>query len=201
MQGPVDDAVMLTLEDCSQCEWPCIQQLSHLLQPFDFSSATTVECYPTASLDHGLFVRATPSYRHEDRHDFIERLMVDQHESEYTHYDHLVALLRFCDPLTDERVELAVVEPFEEVCQLQLPRHATEKVRQRIVNARARLNSKVYDRSDGMRRLGRPYIVRDPYCQRFVMVPVETILCASHLIHDFRTTDCFYVAETTFYYR
>ncbi len=41
MQGPVDDALVLTLEDCSQCEWPCIQLLSHLLQPFGFSGATT----------------------------------------------------------------------------------------------------------------------------------------------------------------
>ena len=40
----------------------------------------------------------------------------------------------------------------------------------------------IYDRSDGQRRLGRPYVLRDPYDQRFLLVAVETILAASHFI-------------------
>jgi hypothetical protein len=152
-------------------------------------------------LDHGLFARATSNFRGEARHDFIERLMVDLHDVEYSHFDRLVALITVFDPVADVRCSLAIVEPFEEVCQLVMPRGVLQKVKTRIERARQRLISRIYDRSDGQRRLGRPYVLRDPYDQRFLLVAVETILAASHFIQDFATPDYYYVADTTFYYR
>ena len=82
-----------------------------------------------------------------------------------------------------------------------MPRGVLQKVKTRIERARQRLISRIYDRSDGQRRLGRPYVLRDPYDQRFLLVAVETILAASHFIQDFASPDCYYVADTTFYYR
>jgi hypothetical protein len=198
-----DDVLVLCLRDCRQCEWKYICDLPRLLQGFGMvcSEQTQLTCFPTVSLDHGLYARATASFRGEARHDFIERLMVDLQDREYSHYDRLVALIAVFDPVADVSCRLAIVEPFEEVCQLVLPRGALQKVKARIECARQRLTSRIYDRSDGQRRLGRPYVLRDPYGQSSMLVAVETILAASHFIQDFATPDCYYVADTTFYYR
>ena len=198
-----DDELVLCLSDCRQCELNYIRDMPRLLQGFgiECSDQTQLTRFPTVSLDHGLFARATSNFRGEARHDFIERLMVDLQDVEYSHYDRLVALITVFDPVADVRCSLAIVEPFEEVCQLVMPKGVLQKVKTRIVRARERLISRIYDRSDGQRRLGRPYVLRDPYDQRFLLVAVETILAASHFIQDFATPDCYYVADTTFYYR
>ena len=198
-----DDLLVLSLRDCHQCEWNHIRDMHRLVEVFGIkcSEQTQLTCFPTVSLDHGLYARATSEFRGEDRHAFIERLMVDLSNDEYSHFDRLVALIAVFDPVADMRWSLAIVEPFEEVAQLVIPRGALQKVKERIERARQRLNSRIYDRSDGERRLGRPYVLRDPYGQRFLLVAVETILAASHFVQDFATSDCYYVADTTFYYR
>jgi hypothetical protein len=55
-----------------------------------------------------------------------------------------------------------------EVCELELPAKSSERVKTRVTEARQRLNSRIYERSDGRTRLGRPYLVRDPYFEFFV---------------------------------
>ena len=74
-----DDVLVLCLRDCRQCEWKYIWDMPRLLQGFgmECSEQTQLTCFPTVSLDHGLYARATASFRGEARHDFIERLMVD----------------------------------------------------------------------------------------------------------------------------
>ncbi len=42
------------------------------------------------------------------------------------------------------------------------------------------------ERSDGIRRLGRPSVVRDSYCQRFAVVPMDPIISTKHITHAFR---------------
>ena len=198
-----DDELVLCLSDFRQCELNYIRDMPRLLQGFgiECSDQTQLTRFPTVSLDHGLFARATSNFRGEARHYFIERLMVDLQDVEYSHYDRLVALITVFDPVADVRCSLAIVEPFEEVCQLVMPKGVLQKVKTRIERARQRLISRIYDRSDGQRRLGRPYVLRDAYDQRFLLVAVETILAASHFIQDFASPDCYYVADTTFYYR
>ncbi len=68
----------------------------------------------------------TSNFRGEARHDFIDRLMVDLQDVEYSHFDRLVALITVFDPVADVRCRLALVEPFAEVCQL--PRGVLQKV-------------------------------------------------------------------------
>ncbi len=39
-------------------------------------------------------MRESPSFRVEDRHDFVESPRIDQSDEEYSHFDHLVGLFR-----------------------------------------------------------------------------------------------------------
>jgi hypothetical protein len=202
----LDDVTVVLLRDCRLCEWECIQRLPALLEamdemPFALHDMITITAFPTVSLDHGLFARASPCFRGEDKHDFVQSLRVDMHDVEYAHYDHLIGLFRMFDPVTETSFEFGIVEPYEEVCELIVPHRSSEKVKTCIAAARKRLSSRVYDRSDGSQRFGRPYVVRDPYFKRFEILHVASMICASHLIQDFATLNCFFVADTTFYYR
>ena len=122
---------------------------------------------------------------------------------EYSHYDQVLAFLTVTNISTRVKSNWAIAQPFKEVWQLLLPPKTNVAARACVERVRKRLTSKAFDccSDDGSRRLGRPYVVRDPYQRRFVLIQAETIICAAHLIQDFATTDCYYVADTTFYYR
>jgi hypothetical protein len=199
----LDDVTSILIGECNRSEWEWLRLLPELLRAtgLDLSYSACVEVLPTAKLDHSLYVRASPRYRGEDRHDFVESLLEDEHGVEYSRYDHLVALVRVHDSVSGDTHEVGIVEPYEEVKELVLPHRALDKVKKRVLEARARLNSQIYDRSDGASRLGRPYVVCDPYFKKFAVRPVAGMLSASHFIHDFATEYCFYVADTQFYYR
>ena len=156
-----------------------------------YPGESQIVCLPTASLDHGLYARASESYRGETRFDFTERLMEDDKGVEYLHYDQVLAFLTVTNISTCVKSNWAVVQPFEEVWQLVLPPKTNPTARACVERVRARLTSKAFNRcsDDGSRRLGRPYVVRDPYQRRFVLVHAEALICAAHLIQDFATTD------------
>jgi hypothetical protein len=198
-----EDVNVLTLNHCAQCKLPFVRALPRLLRNAGIECAPDTELtrFPTISLDHGLYARASDEYRGEARHDFVESLRIDEQDVEYLHWDRLVAFIRVSDKFTGYVGNWAVVEPMHEVCQLTLPPRASDKVKSRVTVARQRLNSRVYDRSDGKDRLGRPYLVLDPYCDSFAIAAAESIVAPCHVIQDFATSDCFYVVDSTLYFR
>ena len=161
---------------------------------------TAVTFYPTISLDHGLFCRATPSFRNEERFDHIEYLCIDLEDKEYSRYGQLMAAGKARMRATGELLQFAIVRPFEQVHEITIPRNASAVVRARIQSARKRATGSTYNSATGT-RLGRPYLADDPYRVGTILIALQSVLAAVHLIQDFNTDLCFYVADSAFYYR
>jgi hypothetical protein len=128
--------------------------------------------------------------------------MEDDNGVEYSHYDQVLAFLTVTNICTRVKSNWAIVQPLEEVWLLVLPSKTN-------VTARACVDGYDHGSLQGVQPLfGRREpetwnavrCVR-PYQRRFVLVHAETIISAAHLIQDSVTTDCYYVADTTFNYR
>ena len=77
MMDGVCSPCVVPLKDCGKCTWPHMQGMPRLLRSIDVvcPHESQVQCFPTLSLDHGLYARALDNFRGEERRDFIERLM------------------------------------------------------------------------------------------------------------------------------
>ncbi len=182
-----------------------LQTVGDLLRGFDATidlGTTEITFYPVVRVDHGLFCRATPSFRNEERFDFIEYLCRDTDDKEYSRYGQLMAIGEAVDHHSANVIQFVVVRPFEEVKQITLPRNASAIIRVRIQNARKRATGAMYNTHDGT-RLGRPYLADDPYCVGTTLVALDSVLAAVHLIQDFNSPSeiAYYVADSTTYYR